>query len=62
MHAAVVYLLVETEACQVSVQVVDAKTRVVLVGYITILHLELLSALVLSRLMDSIHTALEPEI
>ena len=45
-----------------SVQFVAAKTRVTPVGGTTILRLELLSALVLSRLMASIHTALEAEL
>ena len=57
-----VYLLLESEARQVSVQLIAAKTRVAPVGGITIPRLELFSALVLSRLMDSIHTELEPEL
>ena len=61
-YAAVVYLRLESEARQVSVQFIAAKTRVAPVGGATIPRLELLSALVLSKLMDSIHTALEPEL
>lgn len=61
-YAAVVYLRLETEARQVTVRFVAAKTWVAPVGGATIPRLELLSALVLSKLMDSIHTALEPEL
>ena len=61
-YAAVVYLRLESEEHKVSVQFVAAKTRVAPVGGATIPRLELLSALILSQLMDSIHTALETEL
>ena len=47
---------------QVNVQFVAAKTRVTPVGGATIPRLELLSALILSKLMDSIRAAMEPEL
>lgn len=61
-YAAVVYLWLETESRQVSVRFVAAKTRVTPVGGASIPRLELLSALVLAKLMDSVHTALQPEL
>ena len=57
-----VHLWLESETSQVGVQFVAAKTRVTPVRGTTIPRLELFSALVLSRLMDSSHTALEPEL
>ena len=61
-YATVVYLWLETEAHQVRVQFVAAKIRVTPVGGATIPHLELLSALILSKLMDSIRATMEPEL
>ena len=61
-YAAVVYFWPVSKTRQVSVQFVAVKTRVTPVRGTTIPRLELLSALVLSRLMDSIHTVLEPEL
>ena len=61
-YAAVVYLRIEGEAHAVDVKFVAAKTRVTPVGGATIPRLELLSALLLSKLIASIHTALESEL
>ena len=62
VYAAVVYFRLETEAHQVSVKFVAAKTRVAPVGGATIPRLELLSGLILSKLIDNIHTALGAEL
>jgi len=48
------YLWTETIDHQVDVQLIASKTRVTPVGGMTILRLELLSALVLLKLMDKI--------
>ena len=61
-YAAVVYFRLETEAHQVSVKFVAAKTQVAPVGGATIPQLELLSGLVLSKLIDNVHTALGAEL
>ena len=61
-YAAVVYLRFESEAHQFNVKFVAAKTRVAPVGSMTIPRLELLSALLLSRLISSVHAALASEI
>ena len=60
-YAAVVYLRIEGET-QVSVRFVAAKTRVAPLGGMTIPRLELLSALLLSKLIVSVRTALQPEV
>ena len=60
-YAAVVYLRLEGEA-QVSVRFLAAKTRVSPLGGVTIPRLELLSALLLSKLMVSVRTALQSEL
>lgn len=56
------YLRLESDVHEVSVQFVAAKTRVAPVGGMTIPRLELLSALILSKLVNSIQTALQPEL
>jgi len=61
-YAAVVYLRLETEEHRVDVNFVAAKTRVTPVGGMTIPRLELLSALLLSKLINGVHAALEPEL
>ena len=58
-YAAVVYVKFESEA---GVKFVAAKTRVAPVGGMTIPRLELSSALLLSKLVDSIQTALKSEL
>ena len=60
-YAAVVYLQVETDNATVS-QVLCSKTRVAPIKKVTIPRLELLSALLLARLISTIRHALEPEI
>ena len=60
-YAAVVYLRIEGET-QVCVRFVAAKTRVAPLGGMTIPRLELLSALLLSKLIVSVRTALQPEV
>ena len=60
-YAAVVYLRIECEA-QVSVRFLAAKTRVAPLGGMTIPRLELLSALLLSKLVSSVQEALQPEV
>ena len=61
-YAAVVYLRIEDET-QVCVRFVAAKTRVApLGGVMTIPRLELLSALLLSKLIVSVKVALQPEV
>ncbi len=60
-YAAVVYLLVETPTSR-HVRFVAAKTRVAPTKPQTIPRLELLSALLLARLITTISKALEPEI
>ena len=62
VYTAFAYLKLEREAHQVSVKFIVGKTQVAPVGRVTIAQLELLSALILSRLIDSIHAALESEI
>ena len=61
-YAAIVYLRVKTKEHHVDVKFVAAKTRVAPVGGMTIPRLELLSVLLLLKLMDNVHTALEHEI
>ena len=60
-YAAVVYLLIETTA-GLHVRFVASKTRVAPVHKQTIPRLELLSALLLSRLVTSVTTSLESEL
>lgn len=60
-YAAVVYLRLESED-QVCVRFLAAKTRVSPLGGVTIPRLELLSALLLSKLMVSIQDALKSEL
>ncbi len=60
-YAAVVYMRFESEA-RVDVKFLATKTRVAPVGGITIPRLELLSAVLLSKLITSIRAALEPEL
>ena len=60
-YAAVVYLRIEAGS-ETSVRFVASKTRVSLVGNQTIPRLELLSALLLARLITTVSTALEPEL
>ena len=60
-YAAVVYLLIETTA-GLHVRFVASKTRVTPVHEQTIPRLELLSALLLSRLVTSVTTSLESEL
>ena len=60
-YAAVVYLLIETP-CQRHVRFLASKTRVSPLKPLTIPRLELLSALLLARLMSTITTALESEL
>ena len=59
-YAAVTYLRMETP--QVLVRIVAAKTRVCPVKGMTIPRLELLSALLLSRLISSVHNALKVDL
>ena len=61
-YAAVVYLKTEMEEHLVDVRFVAAKTRVAPVLGMTIPRLELLSALVLSKLISGIHAALKTEL
>lgn len=61
-YAAIVYLRVEDEAQQVNAKFVAAKTRVAPVGGATIPRLELLSALLLAMLINSVRMALEGEL
>ena len=58
---AVVYLRLESEE-DVDVKFIAAKTRVTPVGGMTIPRLELLSAVLLSKLITSIHSALKSEL
>ena len=60
-YAAVVYLSVETSSCCVR-KFVACKTRVAPLKEQTIPRLELLSALLLTKLMASVSSALEPEL
>ena len=60
-YAAVVYLRLEDETC-VDVKFLAAKTRVTPVLGVTIPRLELLSALLLSKLLTSIQAALQLEL
>ena len=60
-YAAVAYVRLEGEAC-VDVKFLAAKERVAPVGSTIIPQLELLSALLLSKLIDSVHVALKPEL
>ena len=60
-YAAVVYMRLESEDCM-DVKFLAAKTRVAPVNGMTIPRLELLSALLLSKLITSIAAALETEI
>ena len=59
-YAAVVYLRIEGEA-QVCVRFIAAKTRVAPLGGMTIPRLELLSALLLSKLIVGVRAALQTE-
>ena len=58
--AAVVYLRIEGET-QVCVRFIAAKTHVAPLGGMTIPRLELLSALLLSKLIVNVQAALQPE-
>ena len=60
-YASVVYMRLESEDC-VDVKFLASKTRVTPVGGMTIPRLELLSALLLSKLITSIAAALETEV
>ena len=60
-YAAVVYLRLESEE-DVDVKFIAAKTRVTPVGGMTIPRLELLSAVLLSKLITNIHSALKSEL
>ena len=60
-YAAVIYLLIESDG-ENSVRFVAAKSRVAPLSNQTIPRLELLSCLLLARLMSTIYSALEPEI
>ena len=61
-YAAVVYLKVVSDTNQVDIRFVAAKTRVAPTNSPTIPRLELLSALLLSKLIDSVHSALQQEL
>ena len=61
-YVAIVYLRVEDEAQQVNAKFVAAKTRVAPVGGATIPRLELLSTLLLAKLINSVRMALEGEL
>ena len=61
-YAAVVYLKVVSDTHQVNIRFVAAKTRVTPTNGSTIPRLELLSALLLSKLIDSVHSALQQEL
>ena len=60
-YASVVYLQLEDEGT-IEIQFISAKTRVAPIGGTTIPRMELLSALLLSKLIDSVHKALEVEL
>ena len=60
-YAAVVYLQVETEVA-VHTHLLCSKTRIAPIKEVTIPRLELLSALLLARLMSTTRNALEPDI
>ena len=60
-YAAVVYLVAETASSK-SVCLLCSKTRVAPLKTTTIPRLELLSALLLSRLLDAVTNALSPEL
>lgn len=62
MYAAIVYLRLESESHEVDVKFLAAKTRVSTVGGTTIPRLELLLALLLSKLSASVHAAVESEL
>ena len=59
-YAAVVYMRLRSETC-VDVKFMASKTRVSPIGGTSIPRLELLSALLLSKLMASVQAAIEPE-
>ena len=61
-YTAVVYLKVVSDTNQVDIRFVAAKTRVAPTNGPTIPRLELLSALLLSKLIDSVHSALQQEL
>ena len=60
-YAAVIYMRLESESC-INVKFITAKTRVTPVGGMTIPRLELLSALLLSKLITTVTTKLEREV
>lgn len=60
-YAAVVYMRIESETCA-EIKFLAVRTRVTPVGGTTIPRLELLSALLLSKLIVNIRVALEPEV
>ena len=60
-YAAVVYLRLESKE-DIDVKFIAAKTRVTTVGGMTIPRLELLSAVLLSKLITNIHSALKSEL
>ena len=60
-YAAVIYILLKTET-QVLIRFVAAKTRVAPLQVQTVPRLGLLSALLLSRLMVSVHISLQHEV
>ena len=57
-YSAVTYLRVTYKSGQVSSQIIAAKTRVSLVKVLTIPRLELMSSLLLARLIHSMYSAL----
>ena len=61
-YTAMVYQRLESKSHNTNVKFVADKTGVALVGGTAILRLELLSALLLSKLIASVHTPLEPEL
>ena len=60
-YAAVIYLVVETEIGNLT-KLLCSKTRVAPIKTVTIPRLELLSALLLSRLVNTVTLALSPEL
>ena len=61
VYAAVIYLLIEID-CRGSIKFVAAKSRVASLSTQTIPRLELLSCLLLARLISTVSLVLEPEI
>ena len=59
---AIAYSKLESKAHQINIEFVAAKTWVAPAGGTTIPHLELLSALLLSKLIHSVHAAFGPEL